>query len=109
MRSQPGVFRGKKGEMITPADIAASVPREQIPAVIIALSARLQAESKPPAQAEEEDRIIDVAAAARLLRMSQRSIRRAAADGTIPAMRIGNRYQFSRNALLATAKAQIPS
>jgi excisionase family DNA binding protein len=95
--------------MITPSDIAASIPREQIPAVIIALSARLQIESKVRVEAEEEDRVLDVAGAARLLRMSQRSIRRAAADETMPSIRIGNRYRFSRNALLATAKAEIPS
>lgn len=44
--------------------------------------------------------IIESSEAARLLRMSQRSLVRYAAEGAIPCLRIGNKFRFVRDRLL---------
>ena len=44
--------------------------------------------------------IIEAYEAARLLRMSQRSLVRYAGEGEIPCLRIGNKFRFVRDTLL---------
>lgn len=53
--------------------------------------------------------ILTAEEAARLLRLSTVYVRAAAADGRIPAQRVGGRWRFSRSRLLAwIAEGQQP-
>jgi excisionase family DNA binding protein len=56
-----------------------------------------------------QDEILLYPEAAALLRISERTLRRHVADGTVPHVRLGGMVRFSRNALLELVVAGTPA